>query len=137
MGLENLFSGAKDMFDKAKHLVEDATGIDIDKAIANPSDFLEQAKDAIAHPENLLEQAKAKGSELFSKMTGNDAPVAVDETEETDAEEGDEDAEDEAETSENTEESAETETDDESEEETEEETEEEADDENEEETGKK
>jgi fructose-specific component phosphotransferase system IIB-like protein len=73
MALSDFFSGAKDMLDKAKHLVEETTGIDVDNAIAHPEDLLNKAKDAFAHPEALMEQAKAKGSELFSQFTGDTA----------------------------------------------------------------
>ncbi len=76
MALSDFFSGASDMLNKAKHLVEETTGIDVDNAVAHPGDLLDKAKDAIAHPEALMEQAKAKGSELFSKFTGNGAAEA-------------------------------------------------------------
>lgn len=84
MALSDFLSGAKDMLDKAKHLVEETTGIDVDNAIAHPEDLMNKAKDAFAHPEALMEQAKAKGTELFSQFTGSTAAekvVAVDPTE--------------------------------------------------------
>ncbi len=93
MALSDFFSGASDMLNKAKHLVEETTGIDVDNAIAHPGDLLDKAKDAIAHPEALMEQAKAKGSELFSQFTGGttgdkavDPTAKADDTEESDDE---------------------------------------------------
>jgi fructose-specific component phosphotransferase system IIB-like protein len=103
MAFSDLFSGAKDMLDKAKHLVEETTGIDVDNAIAHPEDLMNKAKDAFAHPENLMEQAKAKGAELFSQFTGGTAgETAVDptaktaDTETADAEESDDETDEKA-----------------------------------------
>jgi fructose-specific component phosphotransferase system IIB-like protein len=79
MALSDFLSGAKDMLDKAKHLVEETTGIDVDNAIAHPEDLMNKAKEAIAHPEALIEQAKAKGSELFSQFTGGTAEKTAEE----------------------------------------------------------
>jgi hypothetical protein len=100
MALSDFFSGAKDMLDKAKHLVEETTGIDVDNAIAHPGDLLDKAKDAIAHPEALMEQAKAKGSELFSQFTGGttDDKAATATAQAGDTEESDDEAETEEET---------------------------------------
>jgi hypothetical protein len=58
MGLDSLFSGAKEMFEKAKDLVEEKTGFDLDKI-----------EETLAHPDQLLNQEKEKGSELFQKAT--------------------------------------------------------------------
>ncbi len=73
MGLENLFSGVKDMLDKAKNLVEEKTGVDIDNI-----------EETLSHPGDLLDKAKEKGTELFQKakeqFMGDDsteAPVAT------------------------------------------------------------
>jgi fructose-specific component phosphotransferase system IIB-like protein len=85
MAFENLFAGAKDMLAKAKDLVEETTGVDIDaieEKLAHPGDLLAQAKEAVSHPDQLLAQAKAKGSELFEKAK---APFTGDNTEETTA----------------------------------------------------
>ena len=69
MAFENLFAGAKEMLEKAKHLVEDTTGISVDKieeSLAHPGDLMDKAKAAIANPSELLDEAKAKGAELFN-----------------------------------------------------------------------
>ena len=65
MAFENLLSAAKDMLEKAKNLVEETTGVDIDKI-----------EESLAHPSELLDKAKEKGGELFEKakaqFTDND-----------------------------------------------------------------